>query len=154
MLQFASGKPFATGAAAYLYQPVSLWETAHRIILNVRIGEFPTQAYLDTGAVYFVCAPEIAGLLGLQPADQLASEQLVFRGRLYQGGLYRIPLTIVAGQGDSLEIEVTAFVPQLHPDDEWPIEFPCIAGMSGCFERLRFAIDPLDEIIYFGDLTA
>ncbi|MEZ4714401.1 MAG: hypothetical protein R3A44_44885 [Caldilineaceae bacterium] len=53
-----------------------------------------------------------------------------------------------------MEVEVTAFIPQLRPEDEWPIEFPCIAGMSGCFERLRFAVDPLDERIYFGDLTA
>ncbi|MCE7989371.1 MAG: hypothetical protein DYG89_50100 [Caldilinea sp. CFX5] len=154
LLQFATGEPFATGVAPYVYQPVSSRETAHRVILNVQIGSFPTQAYLDTGAVYFVCAPEIAKVLDLRPTDKLEDERLVFRGRVYQGGLYRLPLTFAAGYGESLEVEVTAFIPQLHPEDEWPIEFPCIAGMSGCMERVRFALDPLDENIYFGHLTA
>lgn len=46
LLQFTSGEPFATGVAPYVYQPVSSRETAHRVILNVQIGSFPTQAYL------------------------------------------------------------------------------------------------------------
>jgi hypothetical protein len=34
------------------------------------------------------------------------------------------------------------------------IEFPGIAGMSGCMERLRFALDPLYENISFGQIMA
>lgn len=31
--------------------------------------------------------------------------------------------------------------------------FPCIPGMYLCLERLRFAVDPLNEIFYFGEVA-
>ena len=147
MLLFPSGEPFATGMAHYAYQPVNFREKANRIILNVYVESIQTQAYLDTGAVYLVCSPEVATVLHLYGEE---SEKLFFRGRLYEGGLHRVSLTVPAEQGESATIDVTAFVPDIHPDEEWPLEFPCILGMAGCLERLRFAIDPFEDIIYFG----
>lgn len=153
ILQFVSGEPFANGVATYMYRPVTARETAHRIVVTVEINSFPTQAYLDTGAVYLICAPQIADVLGLVYEDRLETQKLHFRGQWYDGGLYRVSFTITADYGEAVEVEVTAFVPRIHPEDEWPIDFICIAGMSGCLERMRFALDPLDEKIYFGDLT-
>ncbi len=150
LLQFPSGEPFATGTSAYLYRPVLATETVNRILVDVRLGPIQTQAYLDTGAVYMVCAPDIADALQLSEADRLGHEQLIFRGTRYHGALYRIPLVFLADEGATLEIEVTAFIPELHPSETWPIEFLCILGMTGCMERLRFAIDPFEDTIYFG----
>lgn len=150
LLQFASGSPFATGASSYGYRPVLVTETVNRILVNIRLGSVQTQAYLDTGAVYMVCAPELADVLNLSIENHVGNEQLTFRGTRYRGNLFRIPLTILADRGESLEIEVTAFIPQIHPGESWPIEFLCILGMTGCLERLRFAIDPFEDTIYFG----
>ena len=62
-------------------------------------------------------------------------------------------LADAAEAGEPLEIEATAFTPQVHPGQVWPTEFSCILGMAGCFERLRFAIDPFADTIYFGAPT-
>lgn len=150
LLHFSSGSPFATGASSFVYRPVLSTETVNRILVDIRLGSVQTQAYLDTGAVYMVCAPDLADTLNLSADTRLGSEQLVFRGTRYHGDLYRVPLTFLADEGESLDIEVTAFVPQIHPEDSWPIEFLCILGMTGCMERLRFAIDPFEDMIYFG----
>ena len=154
LLQFASGIPFATGASSYLYQPVLSSENINRILVDVKIGSFEVQAYLDTGAVYMICAPEIGDALQLSETDNVGSERLLFRGTRYHGMLYRVPLMLLAEEGKPLEIDATTFIPQARPDQVWPREFRCILGMAGCFERLRFAIDPFEDTIYFGGPTA
>lgn len=153
LLQFADGNLFASGAMAYTYEPATSNENSPRIILSILIGELQISAFVDTGGVYFLCSPEVAFELGLQPEASIGTLRMLFRGVFYYGHLHRIPLTFRAEEGHPLTVEVTAFVPQLLPGIEWSAEFPCILGMNGCLERLRFAIDPLTDTFYFGDLT-
>jgi len=153
LLRFADGTLFATGAAPYAYRPVTARESAPRVVLTVRLGEIETSAFLDTGGVYLLCVPELALRLGLDPQDGIPTPPLQLgRGR-FDGVLHRVRLTLVAADGDDLSIEPTVFVPRLKPGEAWPEDFPCILGMQGCLERLRFAVDPNDDTFYFGELA-
>jgi hypothetical protein len=152
-LYFADGRPFATGVTVYEYRSVTKYEGFPRIILHVLIGGIETAGFVDTGGVYVLCSPAIARRLQLYPEDGLGAIRLLFRGVSYFGYLHRVPLTFLPERGAPLTIEVTAFVPQLPAGAIWPEEFPCILGMSGCLERLRFAIDPFSDTFYFGELV-
>ncbi len=153
LLRFADGTLFATGAAPYAYRPVTARESAPRVVLTVRLGDIETSAFLDTGGVYLLCAPPLARRLGLNPQDGIPTPPLQLgRGR-FDGALHRIGLTFIAADGDDLSIESTVFVPLLKLGEQWPEDFPCILGMQGCLERLRFAVDPNDDTFYFGELA-
>jgi hypothetical protein len=153
LLQFPTGVSFATGATTYLYQPATSFETDPPIILRVFLGSLETFAFIDTGGVNLICPPQIGIGLGLYPEDSLGVLRILLRGIWYTGHLHRLPLTFPADYGEALGIGVTAFVPQLEAGLEWPDDFPCILGMGGCLERLRFAVDPLTDTFYFGDLA-
>jgi len=60
-----------------------------------------------------------------------------------EGRLERTAVSILADEGDSLDIEATAFV---SPD--W--KDVTFLGYSGLLERIRFAIDPRENLFYFG----
>ena len=148
LLQFTNGRPFAQGCCGFLYRPATERETTPRIILTVQISGIETQAALDTGGVYLVCDPEVADLLDLDPSSGVGSDSLGIRGRKVSGTLYRLPLRLVPDEGRGLELEVTAFVPSLEPYETWGL--PSFMGLSGCLERLRFAVDPATDTFYFG----
>ena len=153
MLFFGNGEIFAGGSTPYVYRPANDRETSPRIILPVSIENFETTGFVDTGGVYLLLSPEIADNLGLRPEDGIPTEPLVFRSSRLQGALHRVSLTLPAEQGESLIRDVLAFVPQQTALQEWPSDFPCVLGMLGCLERLRFAIDPARDTFYFGELS-
>ena len=153
MLYFDDGKPFATGSIPYTYRPIREEEASPRIIVNVLIGDLQISAYVDTGGVFLLCAPEVALHLGLEARNGIPTPRLLSRGAWLSGVLYRVSLTLPADQGIALTIDATAFVPEQAPHQEWADDFPCILGMSGCLERLRFAIDPVRDTFYFGELS-
>ncbi len=149
LLQHAGGEPFAAGAAQYAYRPATEHEIAPRITVEVEVAGLQLAAFVDTGGIYFVCPPVVELLLGLKPADSVGQDWILLRGQRIGGLLYRIPLTFIAAEGEDLTIDATAFIPQdAHLD--WG-SFPCILGMQGCLERLCFAVDPMNEIFYFGE---
>ncbi len=150
LLMFQDGRSFAQGAYNYLYRPVSSGETTPRIIIEVQIEGVQAQAIVDTGGAYLVCDPQIADLLGLDPADALGTDRLSIRGVSVPGSIHRIFLTLLAHEGQSMKIEVTAFVPHPEPSLKW--DLPSFMGLSGCLERLRFAVDPITDTFYFGAL--
>lgn len=152
-LSFPNGEKFSDGAMPYEYRPATHAESTPRIVLTIAIGSFETSAFVDTGGVYFICAPQIARRLQLTATGVVASEKLRWRNRTLSGVLHRIPVTFYASEGASLTIEVTAFVPVIEPE-EWNDELPCVLGMSGCLERLRFAVDPSTNTFYFGELAS
>jgi len=150
VLWFTDGTSFATGACLYWDQRPSDHTTTSRIIVAVQIGDVQTQAAVDTGGVYLVCDPEILEFLDLDPSTSLGVNNLTIRGVKYQGQLYRLPIKFPAAEGESFELEVTAFIPRLEPGQEWL--FPSFLGLQGCLEFLRFAVDPGANVFYFGPL--
>jgi hypothetical protein len=147
LLQYADGKPFATGAAPYQFRPATERETTLRITIEINIGSVHSEAFVDTGGAYLICPAALVRPLGLYPADALHQERMLIRGVWVAGSLYRVPVTFLAAEGEDLTVEATAFVVQ---DEQLDWRLPCILGMQGCMERLFFAVDPVGETLYFG----
>ena len=63
-----------------------------------------------------------------------------------RGTLYRTVIVLVAAEGESVEIEVTTFV----PDDETWNDEPLFLRLFNCLDRVRFAVDPAADTFYFG----
>lgn len=149
VLQIPDGNAFATGAMRYDYRPVTEAETTNRIILVVEIEGTPTEAVLDTGAPYVICAPRVALLAGFERAYALERMKMLIRGMQLEGSLTRLSIKLLARQGDDLTVDATVFVPDV---EEYWGDFPSFIGLTGFMERLRFAVDPSTDTFYFGPL--
>lgn len=148
-LNFADGTPFAIGVVGYDSRPATERETVSRIFLQVKVEGEMTEAAVDTGGVYFICNPSIANRLGLDVTDALEEKIVNIRGSSVVGNLHRVNITFFADEGQSVEVEVTAFIPSDTREERWA-ELPCFLGWQGCLEWLRFAVDPIKEQFYFG----
>jgi hypothetical protein len=149
-LAFPNGEPFAIGSTGYDYRPATSQETTPRLVLEVAIEGILAEAVVDTGGIYLLCHPAIARRLSLTPSEALSAVQaLLFRGIVVHGRLYRLSLTLLAEPGEDVTIQTTAFVPEPDEAEHWG-DLPCILGLYGCLERVRFAVDPRTERFYFG----
>ncbi len=150
LLQFTDSRSFTTGVCPYWDHLSQGRIGTPRIAINIEIEGLWTQAVVDTGGVYLVCDPEMSDLLDLGPGTGLGVATLNIRGSNYQGSLQRITVKIPAEEGESLDLEVTAFIPQLTPGEEWHL--PSLLGLQSCLEFLRFAVDPVENDFHFGPL--
>ncbi len=106
-------------------------------------------AIVDTGAPWCVLDPDIAEfVIDTALAVHVSERRLLVRGVLYPGKLFRIPFQLNATEGQSLEIEATVFVPTLQPGEQWFL--PNFLGLDGFLNRIRFAVDPGENLFYFG----
>ena len=140
---------FAVGATRYSdHLPGRAFPA--QIVLPVNLGGVITiQAVVDTGSTWCILNPELIGLLGDAVDDAyVPAERLIIRGELYTGRLVRLPMRLQAEIGDDVEIEATAFVPTLSPGELWA--FPDFIGLVGFLQRVRIAIDPSENVLYFG----
>jgi gag-polyprotein putative aspartyl protease len=141
MLKFADGTVFAGGSAPY-YLP----EESLRLQIEIEINGQRFSAAVDTAAPYFICNLAVAQLLGLTTADHVGEVTLSTRKGRISGRLYRTAVVLLASEGESVEIEVTTFVPD---DQSWNDE-PLFLGLFNCLDRVRFAVDPAADTFYFG----
>lgn len=146
---------FAVGAARYRdFYPNE--EQSARIVLSVIVeGRFTTPVIVDTGAPWCILDPEIAeAVMGEQLARYEPDTKILVRGVSYEGTLQRMRLVVQNEFNESdlekanLEVEATVFVPMLPPDETWP--HPNFIGLDGFLNRVRVAIDPGENIFYFG----
>lgn len=139
---------FAEGCSYYLdHYPGET--TSSKIVLSVQIDHTVLlTAIVDTGAPWSIFDPEILRFLEIN-TDQgyYPKEGLNIRGETHHGMLVRIPITLVADEGKDLTIETTVFIPDT---DSW--HDPNFLGLEGCLSRIRFAIDPSENLFYFGTL--
>jgi hypothetical protein len=138
LLTGAAGEPFATGQLPCSSQPALPGERLTRLFLQVEIAGVTSPAVVDTGAAYLIVDPTIAGRVGLQHAAALDRDELVIRGFRCRGSLHRVPVTLVASDGESLTFEATAFLPETETQGDWTL--PSFLGWQGCLERIRFAV--------------
>lgn len=148
LLSFTDGAPFATGATPYSFAPAED-DITPRILLQVEFEGVLSTAVVDTGAPYVVCSPAIARVLGLEQSDALEQLTIQIRGVRVSGNLYRMTLSFLAEEGETLDVDATAFVPDPQSSMEWG-NFPSFVGLTGCLERMRFAVDPTTETFFFG----
>ncbi len=150
MTQFAdmiASNGFATGAVHYKdFYPHE--DRAARIVLAVTVAKHTTvQAIVDTGAPWCIFAPNI--VQDYVQANHTFSVTLLIRGISYTGKLARMKIGLSADRGgDDLDVDATVFVPTLPPGVEWP--HPNFIGLDGFLNRIRFAVDPSENVFYFG----
>lgn len=148
-LLFPNGDSFATGALPYAYRPATEFETTNRIILLVQIEGITTEAVVDTGAPYVICAPRTARQAGFTRDDVFERTTMLVRGMRLEGGFIRLIISLPAQKGEDLDVQATAFVPDV---EEYWGDFPSFLGLTGFLERIRFAVDPNTDTFYFGQL--
>ncbi len=141
---------FACGAVRYLDRYGD--ETEPRLVVPVRYdgGEL-SFAIVDTGAPWCIISPEVANNLKIdRTAGYRPGRPLNIRGFRYEGWLCRVPVRFEPSQGQGLDVETTAFIPDLTPGETW--SFPNFIGLDGILFRIRFALDPTENLFYFGPL--
>jgi hypothetical protein len=144
-MYFANGAPFATGAVPY--NSYASGDPYSRIFLQVRIRAreaMMTKAIVDTAAPYLICRRDVASVLGLEYDDSGDVDTVNIGGTAVRGSLHRTEVSFLAERGDDLTIECSVFVPERF---EVPQTF---LGLTSCLESIFFAIDPLNEVFYFG----
>jgi hypothetical protein len=119
-----------------------------RLFVEIQVADLPVGAVLDTGGAYLMLSPTVARDLGLDSASAIGRETIAIRGLAFGGAIHRVPVTLPATDGEPLTFHATAFVPELGAGERWPL--PSYLGWQGCLERIRFAVDPGEELIYFG----
>jgi hypothetical protein len=144
----SSGAEFATGEFPCFMGHAWSGDRLTRLFVYVQIGNAQIPAVVDTGGAFFVIDPQLAAEIGVDRVNAIASERIQIRGYTQRGTVHRLPLTLLAAEGEPLTFEATAFVPELEHGDTWPL--PSYLGWQGCLDRIRFAVDPADEVVYFG----
>ena len=116
---------FTSGRSKFSDSVPGRMEPTAKVYVKLRIGgvDRTVLAQLDTGAAWSILDSGIA-------------EEL--------GHLVRLPLTLVADEGESLETEGIFFVCR-----DWPVDLTFL-GYSGLLDSIRFALDPQVNHFYFG----
>ena len=143
-----SGEPFATGASKYLDTHPEHPEDRPRIYVKFRSDGLDgwALALLDTGGHFCILNRSVAKQVEDRLTDQLGEVTLQTARGPVRGDLHLLNVTLVAEQGEDLEIDAVVFVAP-----EW--EGPCFIGYSGMLDRLRWALDPDVNTYYFGRLA-
>jgi len=150
LLLLPDGETFATGAIRYDYAPATPSETTNRIILLVKIEGIKTEAVLDTGAPYPIIAPRIARQARLDRVTPLERLTMLIRGMRLEGSVIRLTITLPHDEGEDLDVDATAFIPDV---EEYWGNFPSFIGQIGFLERICYAVNPSTDTFYFGPLT-
>lgn len=138
--------PWSTGGAKYL--PDYPIDSKLFIAIRLRFGDQKDEqiALLDTAAQWPICKKEIADVLGLKGINSLGLSTLSTRFGDITGYLDRCKVTLVSEFGNEIDVDATLFI-----SEDWP--GPNVIGWKGCLERIRFAIDPSINIIFYGSYS-
>ncbi|HXV78288.1 MAG TPA: hypothetical protein VEG60_00265 [Candidatus Binatia bacterium] len=144
MLKTLDGADFATGRARFLDEDTSSLEGTAKIFVKIEPSNlgFPVLAQLDTGCPWSILKPEIAQAINLMD-EEGHPQSLSTRLGLVSGQLKRTSITIIADDGNSMDVEATVFV-----SADW--RAGNFLGYGGLLERVRFAVDPQENLFYFG----
>lgn len=143
---------FAQGATVYTDHYPN--DQLVRMVIDIYLAKQPTRvpAIIDTGAPWCVFSPLILSDIANDiEAIRPINRPLNIRGIAYTGWLYHIPIHIPALVGEALDIEATAFIPNFPPDETW--FYPNFIGLQGFLDRIRFAVDPNNNMFFFGRLV-
>lgn len=145
---------FAKGATEYFdYYPETYFKDVSRIVIHVYPAnrQEPLPAIIDTGAPWCVFDPqEFHTVAGQADPIRATKKPLNIRGMSCTGWLYRLSILLPAMIGESLEVDATVFVPDMAADEKW--HYPNFIGLDGFLNRIRFAIDPASNLLFFGTL--
>jgi len=140
---------FTSGRARYEDAPPTpetTDRTSARIWMRVQpsAGGEEFYAALDTGSGLCIMDSERATALGIGPQDQ------VVRIRTAYGSMScptcRLDVTLLADEGQSIGVEATFAIGE---KGIWP-QGLVLLGYGGMLERIRLALDPRHNHVYFG----
>lgn len=138
------GEDFTIGESRFLDRLPTEGEASSKIYIKLRPVELDTTllAQLDTGSPWSILEPEIAEAVGL---FDIAGEpkSLSSRGMTFNGHLVRVPVLLLADEGDSLEVDAIVFICR-----DWPSGN--FVGYAGLLESIRIALDPQANRFHFG----
>jgi hypothetical protein len=140
-----SGERFTSGRSRFLDHHPRFPEPTAKVFVKIIFAGLDEAriAQVDTGAAYSILEVNVAaglGLLGLQePWMRLST-----RVGVLDGQLIRLPVTLVADEGESLDLDTLFFV-----SPEW--RGGTFLGYTGFLERLRIALDSPANQFYFGE---
>jgi hypothetical protein len=98
---------------------------------------------VDTASPWCILPPDIALVLGYLPTAE-GDTRLHTRFGTLSGELLRLPVSLMADEGEAATVEATWFL-----SSDWP--GPVVIGWKGCLERPRFAFDPREDSFYFAE---
>jgi hypothetical protein len=147
-LFLASGERFASGMMPCASRPALKGERLTRLFLEIQVAGVQVGAVLHRGGAYPIWSPTFGMRRGLNSTTAIGRDPIAIRGFSYAGAIHRVPVTLPATAGEPLTFDATAFVPEMPAGESWPL--PSYLGWQGCLERIRFAVDPADELVYFG----
>lgn len=136
---------FSAGKSKFLDHHPRFSEPTAKVFVNVAFPGVSRDwlAQVDTGAAYSILEQDIARALGLFHGSGSFTRLSTRVGDL-RGRLLRVPLRILADEGESLEFEATFFV-----SSDW--HGGTFLGYSGLLERLRIGLDCPQNLFYFGE---
>jgi hypothetical protein len=123
--------------------PHLLLVAAHCVIGD---DELQTVALVDTASEWCVLEWSAAATMGF---DTTRLQDTLYHTRfgLIRGRIERMAVRLLATEGADVQIEATFFI---SPD--WP--GPTVLGWRGGLERVRIALDPFEDWLYFGEAAA
>lgn len=146
MLHRADGSPFAPSRVTYLDAvPGQLTRRDAKVYVRISVGApaLTTLAMLDTGSTYSVLDADMAEQLGAFDEADAPVVDLATRHGLLRGSLVRRRVWLLAEEGTSLQVDATFWVAR-----EW--RYGHFLGYTGFLQRIRLALDPQSNQLYFG----
>jgi hypothetical protein len=140
-----NGERFTSGRSRFFDHHPRFQESTAKVFVKISFAGLDEAwiAQVDTGAAYSILEVNVAadlGLVGLrEPWTRLSTRLGVLTGQLI-----RLPVTLVADDGESLDLEGTFFV-----SAEW--RGVTFIGYTGFLDRLRIALDSPANLFYFGE---
>ena len=144
MLRFPRGL-FTTGRSKFLDRVPWHLEPTAKVYVEILIDGLIQTVYaqVDTGAAWSILSSDLAMEAGIHPSDGQPAI-LSTRFGLQRGHIIRVPFSLIAHEGESLETVGAFFI---SPD--WPPR-QIFLGYSGLLDSIRFALDPQVNDFYFG----
>ncbi|HZF11389.1 MAG TPA: hypothetical protein VFE33_21575 [Thermoanaerobaculia bacterium] len=139
------GHDFCCSRSRFEDQDRRASEPTAKIFVAIRLPGVSTLlwAQLDTGSAWSVLDPETAEAAGISAEDGIAQVLLTRLGPI-EGRLVKVPITLTADEGESLDLEGTFFIAPAWPPGK------SFLGYSGLLDSIRFALDPAANHFYFG----
>ena len=139
------GQSFTSGRSRFLDQHPRFLEPTAKVFVTVTFPGIQDSvlAQVDTGAAYSTLEAEVAEALSLFDLKGQTT-RLSTRLGTFSGQLIRLPLSLIADEGDSLDLEATFFVSR-----DW--RGPTLLGYVGLLDKLRIALDSPVNLFYFGE---
>lgn len=140
-----SGKRFTSGRSRFLDHHPRFPEPTAKVFVKIFFAGLDEAwiAQVDTGAAYSILEVDVASDLGLldlqEPWTRLSTRVGVLNGQLIH-----LPVTLIADDGESLNLEAVFFV-----SPEW--RGGTFIGYTGFLDRLRIALDSPANLFYFGE---